>query len=48
VTVISFLSLTRPECPVWSGFEFEEKLRKDAPDVFKRFVEADPFPEGPV
>jgi hypothetical protein len=36
------------ETEVWSGAEFEEKLRKDTPEIFKRFVEGQPFPEVPA
>ena len=36
------------ETEVWRGFEFEEKLRKDAPEIFKRFVEGDAFPKVPA
>jgi hypothetical protein len=32
-------------CEVWSGIEFEERLRRDTPDLIKRFVEGVPFPE---
>jgi hypothetical protein len=30
---------------VWSGVEFEEKLRKDTPELLRRFFKGDPFPE---
>ncbi|TND08851.1 MAG: hypothetical protein FD123_1705 [Bacteroidetes bacterium] len=33
---------------VWSGVEFEEKLRKETPELIKRFVEGEPFPDSPV
>ena len=33
---------------VWSGVEFEEKLRNDAPDLIQRFVEGTVFPESPI
>jgi hypothetical protein len=32
---------------IWSGEEFEERLRRDAPVLLKRFVEGEPFPEPP-
>jgi hypothetical protein len=32
---------------VWSGEELEERLRRDAPVLLKRFVEGEPFPESP-
>jgi hypothetical protein len=34
-------------CEVWSGIEFEERLRKHTPDVFLRFVQGVEFPESP-
>ncbi len=30
---------------IWSGVEFEEVLRKDTPELIKRFFEGVPFPE---
>jgi len=33
---------------IWSGVEFEEKLRKNAPDLISRFVEGEPFPDDPA
>jgi hypothetical protein len=33
---------------VWSGAEFEERLRRDAPELLKRFTEGEPFPELPA
>jgi len=30
---------------IWSGVEFEEKLRKDTPELIRRFVEGEVFPE---
>lgn len=33
---------------VWSGPEFEEHLRRDTPDLVKRFVEGEVFPELPA
>lgn len=30
---------------IWSGVEFEERLRKHTPELLKRFVEGDIFPE---
>ncbi len=35
------------ETEIWSGVEFEEKLRKDAPLLLKRFVNGEEFPEIP-
>lgn len=32
---------------VWSGEELEERLRRDAPMLLKRFVEGESFPESP-
>lgn len=34
------------EAEVWSGPEFEERLRKDEPLLVRRFVEGVPFPES--
>jgi len=31
---------------VWSGPELEERIRKDAPHLIRRFCEGEPFPEG--
>lgn len=31
---------------IWSGVEFEERLRRDTPDLIKRFVLGEPFPEN--
>ena len=33
------------ETEIWSGVEFEEKLRKQAPDLLRRFVHGEDFPE---
>lgn len=33
---------------VWSGVEFEEKLRNDSPDLIQRFVEGIVFPDSPI
>ncbi len=33
------------ETEIWSGVEFEEKLRDKAPDLIKRFVHGEDFPE---
>ncbi|MGV8135067.1 MAG: hypothetical protein AB2L20_07625 [Mangrovibacterium sp.] len=33
------------ETHIWNGVELEEKLRKDAPELLKRFVEGEIFPE---
>jgi len=30
---------------VWSGTEFEERIRRDAPDLLQRFCDGMPFPE---
>jgi hypothetical protein len=30
---------------IWSGIEFEERLRKDSPSLIRRFVEGETFPE---
>src|ERR1041384_823006 len=32
---------------VWSGIEFEEKLRKDTPSLIRRFCAGEAFPESP-
>jgi hypothetical protein len=32
---------------VWSGVEFEERLRRDTPDLVRRFVEGEAFPDDP-
>lgn len=34
-----------PEAEVWSGPEFEERLRRDTPVLVRRFCEGVPFPE---
>jgi hypothetical protein len=34
-------------CETWSGVEFEERLRRDAPDLLLRFTQGVPFPEIP-
>jgi hypothetical protein len=39
------LKLGIAEAEVWSGTEFEERLRRDAPGLVKRFFEGEPFPE---
>lgn len=33
------------ETQIWSGTEFEERLRKDTPSLIRRFCEGVPFPE---
>ena len=33
------------ETEIWSGVEFEERLRNHAPDLIKRFVHGEDFPE---
>lgn len=33
---------------IWSGVEFEEKLRLTSPELLKRFVEGESFPETPA
>jgi hypothetical protein len=35
------------QCEIWSGHEFEERLRRDAENLLKRFVEGDTFPDDP-
>lgn len=35
-------------CQTWSGLEFEERLRRDAPDLLLRFTKGVEFPELPV
>ena len=35
------------QCSVWSGAEFEERLRREALDLLLRFVAGEPFPELP-
>ena len=35
-------------CDVWSGPEFEERLRAEAESLLKRFVEGVPFPDTPA
>jgi hypothetical protein len=32
---------------VWSGVEFEERLRKETPELVKRFFDGEPFPDSP-
>jgi hypothetical protein len=32
---------------VWTGIEFEEKLRRDTPSLIRRFFEGEVFPESP-
>ncbi|MBS1592853.1 MAG: hypothetical protein JST90_00920 [Bacteroidetes bacterium] len=34
-------------CEVWSGVEFEEKLRRDTPELIKRFIKGEAFPDTP-
>lgn len=34
-------------CEVWAGAEFEERLRKNAESLLKRFVGGEPFPDSP-
>ncbi len=36
------------EAEVWSGLEFEERLRRDQPLLVRRFFDGEPFPEGRV
>lgn len=33
---------------VWSGVEFEEKLSKEAPELIRRFVMGEQFPDSPT
>jgi len=33
------------ETEIWSGVEFEEKLRNESPELLKRFVDGEAFPE---
>jgi hypothetical protein len=40
-------SLGVKECDTWSGPEFEERLRKDAESLLKRFVDGESFPDAP-
>lgn len=35
-----------PQTEIWSGREFEEKLRSNAPLIIKRFVDGEIFPES--
>lgn len=32
---------------VWNGVEFEEKIRKDNPEILKRFIDGEAFPDLP-
>ncbi len=34
-------------CSIWSGQEFEERLRAEAESLLKRFVQGEEFPESP-
>lgn len=34
-------------CEVWSGTEFEERLRRDTESLLRRFVKGEPFPDSP-
>ncbi len=33
---------------VWSGVELEEKLRKETPEIIRRFVMVEQFPDSPT
>ena len=35
------------QCDIWSGHEFEERLRRDAENLLKRFIEGETFPDDP-
>lgn len=35
-------------CDIWSGVEFEEMLRKHTPELIRRFVEGETFPDDPA
>jgi hypothetical protein len=35
------------QCEIWSGQEFEERLRRDAENLLRRFVEGETFPDDP-
>lgn len=35
------------ECHIWSGSEFEERLRRDTENLLKRFMDGETFPEDP-
>jgi len=34
-------------CDIWSGHEFEERLRRDAENLLRRFTEGETFPDDP-
>jgi hypothetical protein len=34
-------------CEIWSGPEFEERLRRDAESLLKRFIRGETFPDAP-
>ena len=34
-------------CDIWSGQEFEERLRADAENLLRRFIQGETFPEDP-
>jgi hypothetical protein len=34
-----------PQCDIWSGHEFEERLRRDAESLLRRFVDGEIFPD---
>jgi hypothetical protein len=36
-----------PECPVWAGTEFEERIRLQAESLLKRFCQGVEFPDAP-
>jgi len=33
---------------IWSGVEFEERLRQNSPELIRRFAEGEPFPDDPA
>ena len=40
------LSQGIPKVDIWSGTELEERLRKETPDILRRFSEGESFPES--
>src|SRR5262249_39591859 len=34
-------------CEIWSGHEFEERLRRDAESLLRRFIGGETFPDDP-
>jgi hypothetical protein len=34
-------------CDIWSGHEFEERLRRDAEALLRRFIDGEQFPDDP-